>query len=434
VSATVIGLLGLVALFVLFALRVPVAFAMFTVGLVGVSVLASPSNALNLLASETFTLASSAELIVVPLFILMGNVATESGMSRRLYDAAYALIGSVKGGLASATIIGCGGFAALCGSSVASALTMGRVSLAEMDRFNYSPKLSTGAVAAGGTLGILIPPSTGFVVYAILTQQSIGRLFLAGVLPGIMLLIMFIILITALSYLWADYGPPGPRTSWREKSAALLGAVPILVIVLLTIGGIYLGFFSPVEAAAVGAGLVILSGAVTRQLKFDGLYRALRDSIVTTATVMLILISAHLLNPFLALSRIPHEIAGFLTGLDVGPTVVLALILACYMVLGLFLEGFAMLVLTMPIFFPAVMALGFDPIWFGVLVVITLEMGLISPPVGVNVFIVKSVAPHVPLRDIFVGVAPFWLVMLLAVIILVLFPQIALYLPSTMIG
>ncbi|WEX10534.1 TRAP transporter large permease [Chelativorans sp. AA-79] len=433
-SATLIGLLGLAALFALFALRVPVAFAMFTVGLVGVSILSSPSNAFNLLASETFTLASSAELIVIPLFILMGNVATESGMSRRLYDAAYALIGSIRGGLASATIVGCGGFAALCGSSVASALTMGRVSLAEMDRFNYSPKLSTGAVAAGGTLGILIPPSTGFVVYAILTQQSIGRLFLAGVLPGIMLLLMFILLITALSYMRPDYGPPGPHRGWREKSVAFARAVPILAIVLLTIGGIYLGFFSPVEAAAVGAGLVILFGAAAGQLKLAGLYRALRDSIVTTATVMLILISAHLLNPFLALSRIPREVAGFLSGLDIAPTAVLALILACYMVLGLFLEGFAMLVLTMPIFFPAVIALGFDPIWFGVLVVITLEMGLISPPVGVNVFIVKSVAPGVPLRDIFVGVAPFWFVMLVAVIILVMFPQIVLYLPNRMIG
>src|SRR5690606_4268860 len=244
-SSMAVGALGMGVLLALLILRIPVAFAMFAVGFVGIAVLNGLPSAMSLLASETFTLASSAELVVVPLFILMGNVASATGMSGRLYDAAYAIIGSVKGGLASATIIGCGGFAALSGSSVASALTMGKVSLAEMARFNYDPRLSTGAVAAGGTLGILIPPSTGFVIYAILTQQSIGRLFLAGVLPGLLLLIMFIILITTLSYLWPDYGPPGPRTSWREKSAALLGAVPILVIVLLTIGGIYLGFFSP---------------------------------------------------------------------------------------------------------------------------------------------------------------------------------------------
>ncbi|WP_163264133.1 TRAP transporter large permease [Chelativorans alearense] len=433
-SPGLVGLIGILALFALLALRIPVAFAMFVVGLAGVSVLSSPANAFNLLASETFTLASSAELIVVPLFILMGNVATASGMSRRLYDAAYAIIGSIRGGLASATIVGCGGFAALCGSSVASALTMGRVSLAEMERFNYDPRLSTGAVAAGGTLGILIPPSTGFVVYAILTQQSIGRLFLAGVLPGIMLLLLFILLITVLSILRPSYGPSGPHRSLREKSTALAGAIPIIGIVLLTIGGIYVGFFSPVEAAAVGAGLVTLFSVVARQLTVKSFYHAVRDSIATTSTVMLILISAHLLNPFLALSRIPHEVATLLTGLDIGPTGILALILLCYLVLGLFLEGFAMLVLTMPIFFPIVVGLGFDPIWFGVLVVLTLEMGLISPPVGVNVFIVKSVAPNIPLRDIFAGVMPFWLVMLIAVILLVLFPQIALFLPNTMIG
>ncbi|AXS42188.1 TRAP transporter large permease [Breoghania sp. L-A4] len=433
-STGIVGGLGMLALLVLLVLRMPVAFAMFTVGFIGVTVLGSFSSALSLLASETFTLSSNPELIVVPLFILMGNVATETGMSRRLYDAAYAIIGSVRGGLASATIIGCGGFAALCGSSVASALTMGRVSLAEMDRYGYDPKLSTGAVAAGGTLGILIPPSTGFVVYAILTQQSIGRLFLAGVIPGLLLAALFIVMITILSFAIPGYGPSGPRTSLREKSTALIGAVPILGIVLLTIGGIYGGIFSPVEAAAVGTGLVITFGVVTRDLTLDAFWRAIKESVTTTATVMLILIAAHMLNPFLALSHIPQAIGEFLGQLDIGPYGVLLLILACYLVLGCFLEGFAMLVLTMPVFFPVITALGFDPIWFGVIVVLTLEMGLISPPIGVNVFIVKSVAKAVPLRDIFIGVMPFWLMMIVALLLLVIFPQIALYLPNTMIG
>ena len=433
-SASAIGLTGMAILLVLLALRVPVAFAMFAVGFVGNAILNGPAAALSLAASESFTLASSAELVVVPLFILMGNVATETQMSRKLYDAAYAAIGSIRGGLASATVIGCGGFAALSGSSVASALTMGKVSLAEMDRFNYDPRLSTGVVAAGGTLGILIPPSTGFVIYAILAQESIGRLFLAGVLPGLLLLTMFVLTVSAMCYINPALGPAGPKTSLMQKLMAMVEAAPILLVIVLTIGGIYGGIFSPVEAAAVGAGLVIVIGALMRKLTWRGLWNATRDSVVTTATVMLILISAHMINPFLALSHIPQAVGLFLDSLAMPPLVVLGLILASYLVLGCFLEGFAMLVLTMPIFFPVITQLGIDPIWFGVLVVLTLEMGLISPPVGVNVFIVKSVAANVPLSKIFVGVMPFWIAMLVTLALLVAFPQISLILPNTMIN
>ncbi|SEG85647.1 TRAP transporter large permease [Marinobacterium lutimaris] len=433
-SSEIIGALGILALLLLMVLRIPVAFAIAVVGLVGITILDSSTSAMSVLASESFTLASNADLIVVPLFILMGNIATETGMSRKLYDAAYALIGSVRGGLASATVIGCAGFAALCGSSVASALTMGKVSLAEMRRFNYSPKLSAGAVAAGGTLGILIPPSTGFVIYAILTEQSIGRLFLAGVLPGILLCVLFIAWIFVQSYLKPESAPAGPKTTWREKGDGLLGAVPILMIILLTIGGIYTGIFSPVEAAAVGAGLAIVFGMAMRKLSLKATWRAAQSTLTTTSTVMIILIAAHLLNPFLALSHIPQNLGHFLTGLDVSPILILCLILACYVVLGCFLEGFSMLVLTMPIFFPVISSLGFDPIWFGVVVVLALEMGLISPPVGINVFIVKSVAPDIRLQDIFSGIIPFWLVMILAMVLLVAFPQIALILPDTMMN
>ncbi|WP_373354901.1 TRAP transporter large permease [Pseudoroseicyclus sp. CXY001] len=432
-SPELLGLVGIALLFVLLILRIPVAVAMAVVGFAGVWILNSWNAALSTLSTEAFTMASKAELVVVPLFILMGNVASETGMSRRLYDAAYAVIGQIRGGLASATILGCGGFAALSGSSVASALTMGKVSLKEMDRFDYAPSLSTGAVAAGGTLGILIPPSTGFVIYAILAQESIGRLFLAGVLPGLLLLALFVVTITLLCYIWPKLGPAGPRTSMREKGRKLLGAGPILLVILLTIGGIYGGIFSPVEAAAVGAGLVILGGIIERKLTLAALWRACRDSVVTTATVMLILIAASLINPFLALSHIPELVGTFLEGLQVAPVVVLGLILLSYLILGCFLEGFAMLVLTMPIYFPVITALGIDPILFGVLVVLVLEMGLISPPVGVNVFIVKSVAPSVPLGTIFRGVMPFWLAMLVCTALIVAFPQIALILPDTMI-
>lgn len=376
-SPVLVGTLGLALLLALLLIRVPVAFAMFAVGFCGIWLLNGLPAAIGLLSSETFALSSNAELIVVPLFILMGNVASVTGMSRRLYDAAYACIGQIRGGLASATVIGCGGFAALSGSSVASALTMGRTALAEMDRFGYSPRLSTGVVAAGGTLGILIPPSTGFVIYAILTQQSIGRLFMAGVLPGIVLLTLFILTVMTLCWIWPEMGPKGPATTAAEKSRAFLGAVPILSVVLVTIGGIYGGIFSPTEAAGVGAALVILIGALSRSLTLASFWRAARSSIVTTASVMLILISAHLINPFIALSHLPAEVSGMLVTLDLGVYGTLLVILAIYLVLGCFLEGLAMLVLTLPIFMPVVLQLGIDPIWFGVLVVLTLEMGLI---------------------------------------------------------
>ncbi|MFT6786409.1 MAG: tripartite ATP-independent transporter DctM subunit [Dinoroseobacter sp.] len=433
-SIASIGLMGIGALFVLLVLRVPVAFAMFLVGFLGIWQLNGINAATSLLASEAFTLASSTELVVIPLFILMGNIASITGMSRRLYDAAYALIGSVRGGLASATVIGCGGFAALSGSSVASALTMGKVALSEMDRFNYDTRLSTGVVAAGGTLGILIPPSTGFVIYAILTEQSIGRLFLAGVFPGLMLLGLFVLAVTVLCLIQPELGPAGPKTSLNQKLRAVAGAGPIMAIILLTIGGIYGGLFSPVEAAAVGAGSVILIGVVTRSLPARAFWLAAKDSVVTTATVMLILIAAHMINPFMALSHIPELVGNFIETLNLSTIGLLILLMAIYVILGCFLEGFAMLVLTLPIFFPIITAYGIDPIWFGVLVVLALEMGLISPPVGLNVFIVKSVAPKATLAQIFVGVIPFWLMMVLALAILIAFPQISLFLPTTMFG
>lgn len=428
------GLIGIAILLVMLFLRVPVALSMFLVGFIGIWALNGWNAAMGLLSSESFTLASNPELVVIPLFILMGNIATESGLSRKLYEAAYAWIGHWRGGLASATVIGSGGFAALSGSSVASALTMGRVSLGEMERFGYSPRLSCGSVAAGGTLGILIPPSTGFVLYAILTQQSIGRLFLAGVLPGLLLMLLFIVTILILTTINPALGPKGPVSSWPQRWRATVGALPLLLLVGLTIGGIYTGIFSVIEAAAVGAFLSVLYGLAARKLTLSAFIRALKDSVGTTAVVMLILIAAHILGPFLSLSDVPGLVSDMLNALPVGPYGVLLLILATFLVLGCFMEGFAMLVLTMPIFFPVITALGFDPIWFGVLVVIMLETGLITPPVGINVFIVKSVARHVELTEIFRGVWPFLLSMLVLVGLLIAFPQIALLLPNTMMG
>ncbi len=427
------GLLGLAALFALLAFRMPVAIAMALVGVVGFGFMNGWTPAISMLADEAFVISNNYELIVIPLFILMGNFASVSGMSRDLYNAAYGWFGHWRGGLASATIAACAGFAALSGSSVASAVTMGRVSLPEMRRYNYNSKLATGCIAAGGTLGILIPPSTGFIIYAILTEESIGRLFLAGVVPGILLATLFIISIYIQTRINPELGPAGPKASVKQRIQSVGQSTAMILIVLVTIGGIYGGVFTPTEAAGVGAMLSFLLTLYRRRLTRESLADVLYQTIRTTGLVFFILIGAHVFNPFLALTEIPSDLANLLTGLDVSPVTIILILMGAYIVLGSFLEGFAMLVLTLPIVHPLIVELGFDPIWFGVLIVIIIEIGLITPPVGVNVFVVKGIADDVPLRHIFAGVIPFWIAMIICILILIAFPEIALFLPNTMI-
>ena len=432
-TPTLIGLSGLAALVALILLRLPVALAMFAVGFGGITLLSGQQAAFSLLASEAFAIGSKFDLVVIPLFILMGTLATRTGLSRALYDAAFALIGHTRGGLAQATLLGCGAFSALCGSSIAAALTMGKVALGEMERYRYAQGLASATVAAGGTLGILIPPSTGLVIYAILTEQSVGRLFLAGFLPGVLLLALFMATVLVICLVAPEAGPAGaPDKALRRK--AVLRALPGLGVILVTIGGLYGGWFSPVESAAVGAGLLLALGLVQRGIGLRDLWAAARETVLTTASVMLILIGAHLFNPFMALSHIPQDIGSLLVGSGLGPWTILALIILCYLLLGMVMDGFAMLVLTLPVFYPVISGLGFDPIWFGVIVMIALEMGLISPPVGMNVFIVHAVAPHIPQPVIYRGVLPFWLAMLAGIIILCLVPQIVTLLPDAVMG
>lgn len=432
-SPTWVGLLGLLALFVLLGLRMPVAVVMTLIGIVGITVLNSWNAAMSTIADEAWVIASNYEFMVIPLFILMGNFASISGMSRDLYAAAYTCIGHWRGGLASATIAACAGFAALSGSSVASAVTMGRVALPEMRRYRYSNRLATGAIAAGGTLGILIPPSTGFIIYAILVEESIGRLFLAGVLPGLLLTALFMVQITIMTRLYPGLGPAGPRSDHRQRARSLGQAGPMIMIVLITIGGIYTGVFTPTEAAAVGAMLAFLLAFVRRQVTGESMSRVLLQTVRTTGLAFFILIGAHIFNPFMALTEIPSDLASLLIGAELPRTVIMLIIMLAYVILGTFLEGFAMLVLTLPIVHPLIVELGYDSIWFGVIVVIVIEMGLISPPVGVNVFVVKGIAEDVPLREIFAGILPFWFAMMICLLVLLAFPEIALFLPDTMI-
>ena len=432
-TPTAAGIAGMAVLLALLFLRMPIGIAMALVGAAGIAVLNSPDAALHVLGSYPFSYAAVQALSVIPLFVLMGNVAAVSGMSADLFAAAYAWLGHRRGGLASATILACAGFAALSGSSVASAITMGRVTLPEMRRYGYDPRLATGVVAAGGTLGILIPPSTVLVIYGILTEQSIGKLFLAGFLPGLLLTALFIVTVVIVCGVRPDFGPPGPRTAMPERWAALGRSAAFFVVLVMTIGGMYAGVFTVTEASAVGAGLTLAHAIWRRKLTRALLADALLQTVRTTAMVFLILIGAHIFSPFLAMSRIPVDLANALTGMALPPLVVLGVILVVYILLGMFLEGFAILVLTVPIVFPIMLALGYDPIWFGIFMVIVLEMGLISPPVGINVFVVKGVAEDVPMGKIFAGIMPFWAAMIVCVLLIIAFPQIALVLPNTMI-
>jgi len=436
ISNEMVGLIGVIVMLILLALRMPIGIAMLLVGAVGFSI-THPGGlpvTLSMLGSYPYGYAAVYEFAVIPLFVLMGNIAAVSGMGRDLFASAYAWVGHWRGGLASATIVSCAGFAALCGSSVASAVTMGRVCLPEMKRYNYDDRIASGTVAAGGTLGILIPPSTAFVVYAILTEQSIGKLLLAGVLPGILLTVLFVVTIAIWTRIDPEVGPPGPVSSWRERFGTLGRGGPMVLIVLASIGGIYIGLLTPGEAAAVGAFLAFIYAFYRRTMGRENFSFVLLETVKITAFVFLVLIGALVFGPFLALTGLPQQIAEWLTSFDLPAIVILGIIMVFYVFLGMFLEGFSILVLTLPIVVPIVKALGYDLIWFGVLMVIVLEMGLISPPVGINVFVVKGLMPDVSLTKVFAGIMPFWIAMIVCLILIILFPQIALLIPDRMMG
>ena len=451
ISMTLLGIVGLLVLFVLLALRMPVALSMLGVGFVG-TIVANANKfiaigmsseqawgrgwkiAFSNIAGETFEAASNYNLLVIPMFVLMGNLAGVSGLSSDLFNTAYRWLGHLRGGLASATIAACAGFAALSGSSLASAVTMGRVALPQMKKHKYEDGLATGSVAAGGTLGFLIPPSGGMIIYAILTEQSIGRLFMAGIIPGILLTLLFIGAIYLVVARRPESGPPGEKSTLKERMVSLRLALPIVAVVIITIGGMYTGFFTPVEASAVGAFLTFVVALARRSLSWAKMRTVVLDTMSATATVFLIIIGAFVFIPFMSLTELPAQIVTILTSLPVGSLGILLIIILIYMFLGMFLEGIAMLVLTIPVVIPIAMGMGWDLVWFGIIVVVVLEMGMISPPVGINVFVVKSIATDVPMGTIFRGIWPFWFAMAFLLVLLVAFPQIALFLPQALVG
>jgi len=431
-SVELIGVIGIFALFFLLAIRMPVGLALLSVGATGIWFVDGSRAAWATMISETFTSTTSYTLTVIPLFVLMGNIAGKAGYSQKLYDCAHAWVGHFRGGLASSTVIGCAGFSAVSGSSVATAVTIGKVALPQMSRFKYDNGLATGAVAAGGTLGILIPPSTGFVLYAILTEESIGKLFMAGIIPGLLLSGLFIAVIYIMTFFKPELGPSGPRSSWAERFKSFGSAAPLISVILISIGGIYLGVFTPVEAAGVGAALTASMAIIGRRMRLKEFAPVLISTVNTTAMLYLIVIGAHVIGPFLALTHIPEILGQSLIGLGLDKYSTLLLILIGYIVLGMFFDGLAMLVVTLPIVFPMIIQLGFDPIWFGVIAVLVIEMGLITPPIGMNVFVVKGVAKDVSMGLIFKGVLPFWFAMLACIILIVAVPDIALFLPDQM--
>jgi len=413
-------------------LGMPIAFTMALTGFVGFTYLTSLSGSLFLLSNGFYFQFTSYTMLVVPLFVLMGEVAFHAGISKRLYDTAYAWLGYIPGGLAMATIGACAGFAAICGSSAATAATMGTVALPEMKKSNYDQAFATGTVAAGGTLGILIPPSIVLIVYGIQTELSIGKLFIAGILPGLVLSAIFMVCILVMCLARPALGPAGPKTTLKQKIKSLSGTIEMLTLFFLVIGGLMVGWFTPTEAAGIGAAGAIFIGVVTRSLNWQGFKKALLGTTRTSAMVLLIIACAMIFSRFLTVSRLPQALAQWVGGLHASPYIVLTCVMIIYILGGCFMDALSFMIITINIFYPMIIAAGFDPIWFGVVMVVLLETGAITPPVGINVYVIKGIATEVELYTIFRGIVPYLMMMFLFLVILTIFPNLALILPKLM--
>jgi C4-dicarboxylate transporter DctM subunit len=426
------GLLGFAVLVALMFAQIPVGFVMTIVGLLGFAFLTSWDASLNLLARDFFSTFGAYNLTVIPLFVLMGQLAHYTGISGRLFNTANKFFGHLPGGLAIATIGACAGFSAICGSTSATAATMASVALPEMKKYRYDPALATGVVAAGGSLGILIPPSTIFIIYGIMTEQSVGKLFMAGVLPGILLAMLFILTIVV----WTRFKPglctPAPKASRRERIASLSGMIETFILFILVMGGLFIGVFTPTEAAGIGACGTILIALLGRHLSWRNFVRSLNETTRISCMILVIVAGATVFGHFLAVTTIPASVGGWVAGLHWPPFLIIGMIILIYLLLGCLMDSLAMIMLTIPVFYPVVTTLGYDPIWFGVVIVLVAEMGVITPPVGINVYVVAGVARDVPLQVIFRGAMHMIFALCLTAILLIAFPQIALFLPGFM--
>lgn len=434
------SLIGFAAVLVLVLLRMPIAFAMGFVGMIGYMIENSFRGSISMVARLIIDASQDYGLSVVPLFVLMGLFVNKGGIARELYQVSNAFLGHFRGGLAMATIMACGGFAAISGSSLATAATMAKVAMPEMRRYGYNDRLSTASIAAGGTLGILIPPSVILVIYGLLTETSIGQLFIAGVIPGGLGILFYLVAVRWSVWRNPEAGPAGEKASWEERIAAIKGVWAVLLLFFLVIGGLYGALnvwpiylrFSPTEAAGMGAAGAFLIALARGGLNLKGIFEVLRETSLTTASLFSVLIGAWIFSNFVNLAGLPEALRSAVTAYDVPPWAVMAMILGIYIILGCVFESLSMLLLTVPIFFPLVTSLGYDPVWFGIIVVVVTEISLITPPVGLNVFVLKGVVGNVTTGTIFRGVTPFWVVDIIRLALLLAIPGIALFLPSQM--
>lgn len=430
-SLTAVGILGILFLLaVLFFLGMPVGFAMGIVGFCGFWYVVSFKAALTMVGSDVWATFSSYGLTVVPLFIFLGYLAFNSGIAEKLYNTAYTWFGQWRGGLAIATIGADELFAAICGSNTATAATMGTVALPQMKKYRYHTLLSSGTVVTGGTLGTVMPPSVVLIIIGLQTEQSIIKLFLGGILLAVTLGLLFVLTIFVLCRLNPDYGPAGPKTSFQEKLRSLTGVLEAVVIFLLVIGGLYMGVFTPTEAGAVGVFFTLLVTAPFGRLNWSGLVNSVWETLKISAMVFFLVTGAIIFGRFMAVTRLPFMVAEFASGLPVSPYVVLAFVLVIYLIGGCFMDSLGFLVLTIPIFFPLGMALGFDPIWYAIILTMVTTMGAITPPVGVNIYVVKALAPEIELSTIFKSVSFFLLACAVCIVLLIMFPQIVLFIPQ----
>lgn len=426
------GIVGIAAILALMMLGVPIGAAMILVGFIGFAYLTSIGAAFNVVGTISYGLISNYDWLVLPLFLLMGTVCFRAGLGHSLFKLANCLFGRLPGGLAIAALGACGIFSAVSASSIATAATIGTTAIPEMRGYKYDTGLATGCIAAGGTLGFLIPPSTILIIYGILTETSIVKLFVAGILPGIILTIMFMIMVYFRVRLNPSLAPPGQSSTIKQKLSAAAECAEMIVLIALVLSGLTIGWFTPTEAGAIAAFGAIVLSLVRKKINWQGIKDSLIDAVKTTGMIFFCAIGAFILIPFFAVSTIPMELAGYIAGLGIHPILALGCIILLYLILGCFIDTMAMVLLTVPIFFPVIKNLGFDPIWFGILIVALVEMAMITPPIGMNVYVIAGVAKDVPMETIFKGIMPFCLTLLAFIILLVAFPQIATFLPGLM--
>jgi len=431
-SPTLLGIIGILVLVVVIFSRMPVAYVMTLVGFVGFALQVSPEAAFKLLSRDFYSVYSSYGLTIIPLFIFMGQIAFNAGISHRLYDSAHMMVGCYRGGLATATVCACTAFGAVCGSSPATAATMATVGLPEMKRFGYADELATGSVAAGGSLGMLMPPSVVLIVYGILTEQSIGTLFVAGIVPAVFMTIMFALAIYVYCLVSPKQGPACEFHPWRERLGSLVHTLDIMLVFVVVMLGLFLGWFTPTEAGGVGAAAVLLVALFRRQLTWAGFVKSIYETLRTSCMVLLLVAGATVFGHFLAVTRITFDVANWVAAMDMPGYMVVAMIVLVYLIGGCFIDALALIMLTIPIFYPIILDLGYDPIWFGIIIVLVTQMGVITPPVGINVYVVNGIAGDVQLEKIFKGAMPFLLALIVGTGLIVVFPQIALWLPNLM--